>query len=75
MDNSKKKSFFFPIIIALCILIGFFIRGYYESNTRHMRYLSAGNKINALIELIDIQYVDTVNMSKLIEKTAYNLIN
>ena len=72
MDNSTKRSFFFPIIIALCILAGFFIRGYYDSNRMH--YFSAGNKINAILEVINQQYVDTVNMNQLIEKTAYNLI-
>jgi len=74
MNNSTKKSFFSPIIIALCILAGFFIRGYYDT-THQMRFYSSGNKINAILEIIDRQYVDTVNMNQLIEKTAYNLIN
>ena len=74
MNNRIKKSFFSPIIIAICILIGFFIRGYYEDNHR-MRFFSSGNKINAILEIIDLHYVDTVNMNELIEKTAYNLIN
>ena len=74
MNNSTKRSFFFPIIIALCILAGFFIRGYYDKN-HQMRFFSTGNKINAILEIIDRQYVDTVNMNQLIDKTAYNLIN
>ena len=74
MKNSTKRSFFSPIIIALCILAGFFIRGYYDKN-HQMRFFSSGNKINAILEIIDRQYVDTVNMNQLIEKTAYNLIN
>ena len=74
MNNRIKKSFFSPIIIAICILIGFFIRGYYDDNHR-VRFFSSGNKINAILEIIDLHYVDTVNMNELIEKTAYNLIN
>ena len=74
MDNSTKKSFFSPIIIALCILTGFYIRGFYDINHR-TRFSSSGNKINAILEIIDQQYVDTVDMNMLIEKTAFNLIH
>jgi C-terminal peptidase (prc) len=74
MNNYTKRSFF-PIIIALCILAGFFIRGFYDTNTPHIRLLSTDNKINAILEIIDRQYVDTVNINQIIEKTAYNLIN
>ena len=75
MNSNTKRRLFSPIIIALCILAGFFIRGFYESNTLQMRFFSSGNKINSILEIIDLQYVDTVNMYQLIEKTAYNLIN
>jgi len=75
MNNNTKKAFFSPIIIALCILAGFYLRGYYDSNGRGMRFFSGNNKINAILEIIDQQYVDTVNINQLIEKTAYNLIN
>ena len=75
MDNSTKRYLFSPIILALCILAGFFIRGFYESNAPRMRFFSSGNKINSILEIIDLQYVDTVDMNQLIEKTAYNLIN
>jgi len=75
MNNSTKRRLFFPIIIALCILAGFFIRGFYESNTLRMRFFSSENKLNSILEIIELQYVDTVNMNQLIEKTAYNLIN
>ena len=75
MDSSTKKSFFSPIIIALCVLAGFFIRGYYETNSHRMRLFSNGNKIDAILEIINQQYVDTVDMNALIEKTAFNLIN
>ena len=74
MDKNIRRSFFSPIIIALCILAGFFIRGFYETNNR-MRFFSSGNKINAVLEIIDRQYVDTVNMDELIEKASYYLIN
>ena len=75
MSISTKKLFFSPIIIALCILAGFHLRGCYETNVRRMRFFSESNKLNSILEIIDNQYVDTVNINQLIEKTAYNLIN
>jgi carboxyl-terminal processing protease len=40
-----------------------------------MNFFSNGNKIDAILEIIDQQYVDTVNINQLVEKTAFNLIN
>jgi carboxyl-terminal processing protease len=57
------------------VLAGFYIRGYFDSNRHAIRFFSGANKINSILEIIDKQYVDTVNMNQLIEKTAYNLIN
>jgi carboxyl-terminal processing protease len=34
----------------------------------------AGNKIDTILEIIDRQYVDTVNINQLIERTARNLV-
>ena len=76
MNKSTKWSFFLPIIIAFSILAGFFIGTYFYTHTPNRRQLLSGkNKINTILDIIDQQYVDTVNINQLIEKTAYNLIN
>ena len=76
MNKSTKWAFFLPIIIACSILIGFFIGTYFYTRTpNRYQLLSGKNKINTILDIIDQQYVDTVNISDLIEKTAYNLIN
>ena len=76
MNSNTKWSFFLPIIIAFSILTGFFIGTYSYTRTPNKHQLISGkNKINAILDIIDQQYVDTVNISELIEKTAYSLIN
>jgi len=75
MDNSTRRTFYTPIIIALCVLSGFYLRGCLDVNRSGMRLFSNGNKIDAILEIIDQQYVDTVNINQLVDKTAINLIN
>lgn len=41
----------------------------YLSVKEKKRSYSSGNKINAILDIIDEQYVDTVSMSKLVEST------
>ena len=76
MNKNTKWFFFLPIIIAFSILTGFFIGTYFYTRTPNRHQLVSGkNKINTILDIIDQQYVDTVNIRDLIEKTAYNLIN
>jgi len=69
MDKNKRLSIWLPVIIAASIALGIFIGNHYLSITqgRHRMYTS-GNKINAILDLIDEQYVDTVNMQQLVEE-------
>ncbi|MEG1544532.1 MAG: S41 family peptidase [Tannerellaceae bacterium] len=68
MDKNKKLAIWLPVIIAASIALGIFIGNHYLSLSqgKHRLY-SSGNKINAILDIIDEQYVDTVNMSKLVE--------
>ena len=76
MNKSTKWFFFLPIIIVFSILTGFFIGTYFYTRTPNRYQLISGkNKINTILDIIDQQYVDTVNINDLIEKTAYHLIN
>ena len=59
-----------PVIIAASIALGIFIGNHYLSISQgKKRSYSSGNKINAILDIIDEQYVDTVSMSKLVEST------
>lgn len=68
MDKNKKLTVWLPVIIAASIALGIFIGNHYLSlNQGKRRGYSSGNKINAILDIIDEQYVDTVNMKDLVE--------
>lgn len=71
MDKNRRLTIWLPVIIAASIALGIFIGNNYLSLTQHgkRRMFSSGNKINAILDIIDEQYVDTVNMGKLVEGT------
>ncbi len=68
MDKNKRMTIWLPVIIAASIALGIFIGNYYWlSNQGRKRHFLSGNKIDAILDIIEEQYVDTVNMSELIE--------
>ena len=76
MNKSAKWSFFLPITVICSMIAGFLIGTHYYTQLPNKHLLFSGkNKINTILDIIDQQYVDTVNMHQLIEKTAYHLIN
>jgi carboxyl-terminal processing protease len=75
---STKRSFrFTPVIIALSIVVGILIGTFYA---RHFAGNRLGiingstNKLNALLRIIDDQYVDTVNMADLVEEAMPQIL-
>lgn len=68
--GTKGSSRFTPVIIAISvvagILIGTFYAKHYGGNKLGI-INGSSNKLNALLHVIDEQYVDTVDMSKLVE--------
>lgn len=70
MDKNKRLAVWLPVIIACSIALGVFVGNSY--NFQHQgknRPITSNNKINAILDIIDEQYVDTVNMNQLIEGT------
>lgn len=69
--GTKKSFHFTPIVIAVSVVLGIFIGTFYAKHFMGGNRLgivnSSGNKLNALLRVVEDQYVDTVNMSKLIE--------
>ena len=75
---SNKNTFrFTPLIIAvsvvLGILIGTFYAKHYGGNKLGIINASS-NKLNALLHVIENQYVDTVDMTELVEKTMPQIL-
>lgn len=70
MNKNKRLAIWLPVIIAASIALGIFIGNYYLVISQGKRHTySRGNKINAILDIIDQQYVDTVNMVDLVEGT------
>ena len=69
--NSNPKIRYIPIIIAVSIVAGIFIGTFYANrfsgSPQGIGRTGSSNKINGLLRIIDDQYVDTVNMSELID--------
>ena len=68
--SHNRNSRFTPIIIAVSIVAGILIGTFYANHFAGNKLgiiNTSSNKLNALLRVIDDQYVDTVNMSKLVE--------
>ncbi len=67
--SNRKLSVWLPVIIAASIALGIFVGNYYMNLAKGKTQASyyGGNKINAVLDIINRQYVDTVNMNQLIE--------
>ena len=77
MDKNKRLAVWLPVIIALSIALGIFVGNHYLRLTQGKRHIySSGNKINAILDIIDEQYVDTVDMKQLcIWKTRWQILS
>lgn len=75
MSSNRRWILWIPIMIVFSVILGFYLGNYYFANYPNQPQLNAGkNKINTILDIINRQYVDTVNMEQLIENTAANLI-
>ncbi|MBR1687044.1 MAG: S41 family peptidase, partial [Prevotella sp.] len=69
--NQKKSNRFMPLIMALCVVVGIIIGTFYANLFRGQSLNiinSSSNKLNNLLNIINDQYVDTVNVNDLVEK-------
>ncbi len=76
---SKKGSrSFVPLVIAISIVLGILIGTFYTKHYTGNRLgiiNGSSNKLNALLRIIDDQYVDTVNMTDLVEKAMPQILS
>ena len=75
--NQNKVTRFIPLIIAVSIIAGIMIGAYYTQSSPDGKsgvINASSNKLNALLRIIDDQYVDTVNMADLIEEAMPQIL-
>ncbi|MBQ8889621.1 MAG: S41 family peptidase [Bacteroidaceae bacterium] len=68
--SSNRSLRYIPIIIAVSIIAGIVVGAFYSnhfSNNKLGIISTSSNKLNALLRIIDDQYVDTVDMEALVE--------
>lgn len=75
--SSKSNSRFIPIIIAISVVLGILIGTFYSKHSGSNRLgiiNGSSNKLNALLRVIEDQYVDTVNIGQLVEKAMPQIL-
>ncbi len=75
--STKRSSRFTPVIIAVSVVAGILIGTFYAKHYSGGRLgiiNGSSNKLNALLRIVDDQYVDTVNMGDLIEKALPEIL-
>lgn len=76
--SSQKPNRYVPLLLSLCIVIGILIGMFYTnqySGNRLSIINTTSNKINDLLRIIDDHYVDTVNMTNLIEDAMPQILS
>ncbi|MBQ8501595.1 MAG: S41 family peptidase [Bacteroides sp.] len=75
--STKNTTRFIPIIIAVSIVAGILIGTFYAKHYGGNKLgiiNSSSNKLNALLRVVEAQYVDTVDMSKLVEEAMPQIL-
>ena len=75
--STRNSSRFTPIIIAISVVAGILIGTFYAKHFAGNRLgiiNGSSNKLNALLRIVDDQYVDTVNMADLVEKAMPQIL-
>ena len=74
MKNNNTR--FIPFLLAICLIaaIGTFYANHFSGNKLGIINTSS-NKLNALLRIIDDQYVDTVNMGELVEEAMLQILS
>lgn len=76
--STNKSSRFTPFVIAVSIVLGILIGTFYANHFTGSKLgiiNTSSNKLNALLRIIDDQYVDTVNMSELVENAMPQILS
>lgn len=75
-NNSKNR--FVPLLLAVCLIAGIGIGTFYAdhfSGNKLGIINTSSNKLNALLRIIEDQYVDTVDMANLVEEAMPQILS
>jgi len=72
------KSRLTPLLMAICVIVGILVGTFYAnhfSGNRLSIINTGSNKINYLLQMIDNNYVDTVDMNDLVEQAMPQILS
>lgn len=76
--NKNNNTRFIPFLLAICLIAGIAIGTFYANHFSGNKLgiiNTSSNKLNALLRIIDDQYVDTVNMGELVEEAMPQILS
>ena len=76
MKNNNTR--FIPFLLAICLIAGIAIGTFYANHFSGNKLgiiNTSSNKLNALLRIIDDQYVDTVNMGELVDEAMPQILS
>jgi carboxyl-terminal processing protease len=76
MKNNNTR--FIPFLLAICLIAGIAIGTFYANHVSGNKLgiiNTSSNKLNALLRIINDQYVDTVNMGELVEEAMPQILS
>jgi len=76
MKNNNTR--FIPFLLGICLIAGIAIGTFYANHFSGNKLgiiNTSSNKLNALLRIIDDQYVDTVNMGELVEEAMPQILS
>lgn len=76
MKNNNTR--FIPFLLAICLIAGIAIGTFYANHFSGNKLgiiNTSSNKLNALLRIINDQYVDTVNMAELVEEAMPQILS
>ncbi len=68
--NNSKKSIFLPVMLGIALAVGVLIGKYFPLNKelpQHSGIRSGNDKLNSILNIIESNYVDSVNRNDLVE--------
>lgn len=75
--STNNRSRFLPLVVAISVVIGILVGTFYAKHYGGNKLgiiNSSSNKLNALLRVIEDQYVDTVDISRLVEEAMPEIL-
>ena len=68
--NNSKKTVFLPLVLGIALALGILIGRYLPSEQdfpQHSNIRSRNDKLNSILNIVESNYVDSVNRNDLVE--------